>query len=162
MTDYKLCYVRGDNAYFTTASLEEQWGDDWDDAPYEHNAGRPYEYEDYRDCEPYEILHLKFELAFSQEPWSGYNNSPYAVEDINNGDTFWLSVYNEPDELYANASPSEFIDFVRRHDGMVFKPMPSPDQIKDKFDSLVSEIEGELNQHINESNSEQTEPPTVD
>lgn len=38
----RLCYVEGDWAYFTTQPLDKQWGDDWDDAPYEHNAGEPY------------------------------------------------------------------------------------------------------------------------
>jgi hypothetical protein len=38
-----LCYVDGPWAYFTTQPLREQWGDDWSDAPYEHNAGPPYE-----------------------------------------------------------------------------------------------------------------------
>ena len=38
----KLCYVEGNIAYFTTQDLDKQWGDDWDDAPYEHNAGLPY------------------------------------------------------------------------------------------------------------------------
>ena len=37
-----LCYVDGAFAYFTTRPLAEQWGDDWDDAPYEHNAETPY------------------------------------------------------------------------------------------------------------------------
>lgn len=37
-----LCYVDGNRAYFTTQPLDQQWGDDWDDAPYEHNAGTPY------------------------------------------------------------------------------------------------------------------------
>ena len=37
-----LCYVEGNWAYFTTKDLDKQWGDDWDDAPYEHNAGTPY------------------------------------------------------------------------------------------------------------------------
>ena len=36
-----LCYVDAPWAYFTTRRLSEQWGDDWDDAPYEHNAGTP-------------------------------------------------------------------------------------------------------------------------
>lgn len=40
--DFKLCYINGSTAYFTTLSLDDQWGDDWDDAPYEHNAGTPY------------------------------------------------------------------------------------------------------------------------
>lgn len=41
----RLCYVDGLDtltAFFTTRPLAEQWGDDWNDAPYEHNAGRPY------------------------------------------------------------------------------------------------------------------------
>lgn len=28
--------------YFTS-DIENQWGDDWDDRPYEHNAGKPYQ-----------------------------------------------------------------------------------------------------------------------
>lgn len=42
---FKLCYVHHNILYFTD-SFEKQWGDDWDDAPYEHNAGEPYEWED--------------------------------------------------------------------------------------------------------------------
>ena len=38
----RLCYVSGCFAYFTSKDLTEQWGDDWNDAPYEHNAGEPY------------------------------------------------------------------------------------------------------------------------
>ena len=38
-----LCYVDEPWAYFTTQDLDKQWGDDWNDAPYEHNAGTPYE-----------------------------------------------------------------------------------------------------------------------
>ncbi|OGN14800.1 MAG: hypothetical protein A3J47_00270 [Candidatus Yanofskybacteria bacterium RIFCSPHIGHO2_02_FULL_43_22] len=37
-----LCFVEGNTAYFTTQELSKQWGDDWNDAPYEHNAERPY------------------------------------------------------------------------------------------------------------------------
>lgn len=37
-----LCYVSGGKAFFTTKPLSEQWGDDWNDSPYEHNAGEPY------------------------------------------------------------------------------------------------------------------------
>lgn len=41
-TEPVLCYISKPWAYFTTQKLEDQWGDDWDDAPYEHNAGEPY------------------------------------------------------------------------------------------------------------------------
>lgn len=40
---YKLCYVYDNIAYFTTQDISKQRGDDWDDVPYEHNAGEPYE-----------------------------------------------------------------------------------------------------------------------
>ena len=41
--EYKLCYVDRNKAWFTN-NFEKQWGDDWDDAPYEHNAGLPYDH----------------------------------------------------------------------------------------------------------------------
>ena len=40
--EYKLCYVEGQKAYFTS-NFEKQWGDDWNDRPYECNAGEPYD-----------------------------------------------------------------------------------------------------------------------
>lgn len=40
--NYVLCFVKGNRAYFTRKDLDEQWGDDWDDRPYEYNAGEPY------------------------------------------------------------------------------------------------------------------------
>lgn len=30
-------------AFFTEVALADQWGDDWDDAPYEYNAEEPYD-----------------------------------------------------------------------------------------------------------------------
>lgn len=45
MKEYKLCYVEDNFAYFTN-DFENQWGDDWNDRPYEHNAGEPYEKKD--------------------------------------------------------------------------------------------------------------------
>ena len=41
--EYKLCYVDGNKAWFTN-NFEKQWGDDWNDRPYEHNAGLPYDH----------------------------------------------------------------------------------------------------------------------
>lgn len=40
--EFKLCYVEGNKAWFTD-NFENQWGDDWDDKPYEDNAGYPYD-----------------------------------------------------------------------------------------------------------------------
>ena len=49
--NYKLCFVDSEEwagdpitLYFTELDdVTEQWGDDWNDRPYEHNAGEPYE-----------------------------------------------------------------------------------------------------------------------
>ena len=41
--EYKLCYVDGNKAWFTN-NFEKQWGDDWNDRPYEYNAGLPYDH----------------------------------------------------------------------------------------------------------------------
>ena len=50
-SNYKLCYVDSSEyqaepmtLYFTELDdVTKQWGDDWDDVPYEHNSGTPYE-----------------------------------------------------------------------------------------------------------------------
>lgn len=82
-------------AYFTPASLDEQWGDDWDDAPYEHNAGIPYD-ETWvnKERKEIEILQVPFVVKsynFSLPNDFAYSgNSPFAVDDINHGAVAWI------------------------------------------------------------------------
>ena len=38
---FKLCYIDNNKAWFTD-NFEKQWGDDWNDKPYQDNAGKPY------------------------------------------------------------------------------------------------------------------------
>jgi hypothetical protein len=47
--DAVLCYIDGSWAYFTTQNLKDQWGDDWDDAPFDCNAGEPYRWREESD-----------------------------------------------------------------------------------------------------------------
>ena len=85
--------------YFTEECLDDVWGEDWDDAPYEHNAGIPNT--------PYlTLLSINVDSARS-----GYLNSPYSVEDINNGVSTWLMDEGN-NELYAGATVNEFIQFM--------------------------------------------------
>lgn len=85
----KLCYVSDsyDHDHFEvwfTNNLTKQWGDDWDDAPYEHNAGDPYDHHD--DATPVMyIVNGDYIL-----PDDGYLNSPYSVESINRRAVAWL------------------------------------------------------------------------
>lgn len=82
-------------AYFTPASMDEQWGDDWDDAPYEHNAGIPYDdlWVNGKRVE-IEILQIPFAIKsynFRLPNDMGFGgNSPFAVADINHGAVAWI------------------------------------------------------------------------
>ena len=100
---YKLCYVepRGgsedDNCnndprsilalYFTPCPIMKVWGDDWDDTPYEHNAGTPYS--EYK-CVMYKMFatdNTEFIL-----PDRGRDNSAFSVKQINANETPWIIV----------------------------------------------------------------------
>lgn len=109
---YRLCYVEDFNnsgplqLYFTPLPLDKQRGDDWDDRPYEHNAGRPYEY-DYdqpeqgveNGCGIYPEIQIKKILIEARDwkqdlvtPQTNCLNSPYSVNDINGGAIPWVTV----------------------------------------------------------------------
>lgn len=56
---------------------ECQWGDDWDDAPYEHNAGEVY------DSFVTGIMDVAFPFDYEVlEPGGSYSNSIYCKEDM--------------------------------------------------------------------------------
>lgn len=132
---FKLCYIDNDVAYFTSQNLSKQWGDDWNDAPYEHNAGTPYTPSLYyfadgreeksdkdwnKDGTPkWEIKSLLFESWKVHTPDDKYANSPYSVEDINKGKTPWLQ--SEKGELFAGATIQEFVDFIKDNKGNVYQ-----------------------------------------
>ena len=84
---YKLCYIDGNKAWFTS-NWKKQWGDDWGDRPYEHNAEEPYT--TYFENGLEHIIpqkELYFELPYwcnVSRPCDGVTNSPYSVQDINN------------------------------------------------------------------------------
>lgn len=67
-------YLEGfHTCYFTAMDIQDATGDDWDDAPYEHNAGEPNQFD---------------KVYFIQgvtTPNNEYLNSPYTVEGINRG-----------------------------------------------------------------------------
>lgn len=140
--NYVLCYVDGPWAYFTTQPLEDQWGDDWDDAPYEHNAGEPYppcwhnspygrEYRKRKNGD--ESLCKcksckkgwnpdgtpKFDiaiLAYSgglETPDTHHTNSPYSVEAINKGAVAWLNTPSYAEHKVAIPAGTTIPDFVK-------------------------------------------------
>jgi hypothetical protein len=115
---FRLCYVDdGFTAYFTTQELEKQWGDDWNDAPYEHNAGTPYT--PHATDEKWEIKKVKFEGPFLL-PCSNVANSGFSVEGINRGDIAWLRTESQGAGLMAGASIALFSTFVQQHGGKLY------------------------------------------
>lgn len=129
-------YIPGEQtlfAYFTPKPLGKQWGDDWDDAPYDCNAGRPYDDEVLEvnanrvvtKIEEYVILQVMFYLP--QDSWSvkypldyGFN-TPFCVRDINGGAVAWVYYkgknYNSCKgaiSIHAGCDPWEFMDKVNK------------------------------------------------
>lgn len=121
---YKLCYVDPDEpkAYFTS-DWEHQWGDDWDDRPYEHNAGTPYR-SYFRDGKEYNILlkEVYFEVpyAYYEMPCSNVDNSRYSVEDINAHRVPWLTI--DGHYIFAGISYTNFVKQIEELGGTIYTP----------------------------------------
>lgn len=78
-----LCYIYDSKdfkrAYFSKTM--EVWGDDWNDSPYEHNSGEPYEYE----------IKVEFTTNLYTPVDRSYGDCYYSVKRINDGEIPWLS-----------------------------------------------------------------------
>lgn len=128
--EYKLCYVEGGQAYFTTLSLTgpgcRQWGDDWNDAPYQHNAGYPYKWHPYdaeRGIEPYKLL-VAWYAGPLDTPDKAFWRKAYSVEEINQKVCPWLQSgwgAKENVRIWAAASPEKFAELVTKAGGVVGK-----------------------------------------
>lgn len=113
-----LCYYDLSHAYFTTQSLDKQWGDDWDDQPYEHNAGRPYNF-DRHDIKakrkPWEIVSIMLPDVHDSAPCFGHRNSPYCVKRINRIKPIpWFRIDDKP--IYAGTSLRQVLDLLQQSD----------------------------------------------
>ena len=127
--DLKLCFIDETKncAYFTEKEVTEQYGDDWNDVPYEHNAEPPYEY-DYNDANYYaengeyrkiKIAKVFFELPhFYSVPCTGHTNSPFSVETINKGVVAWL--WTDNFKLFAGTTLNNFIKTIQDNDGKIY------------------------------------------
>ena len=120
-----LCYVDGNAAYFTTQELKKQWGDDWNDAPYEHNAGTPYTF-DKSDAaagkDAWEISSIYWAGNFTA-PSFGVFNSKWSVDHINQGEIPWLTGTDtktgNPIMIMAGVTFPEFLSLIMAGGGAV-------------------------------------------
>lgn len=94
---YKLFYIQPNSkrpaplVCFTTGDITQEWGDDWDDAPWEHNAGTPY-YNN-ADAQYFEMRIEDGDLTSIKTPEEHFGgNSPFSVKKINSGMFPWLTV----------------------------------------------------------------------
>lgn len=154
MNDLVLCYVDEPWAWFTSQPLHEAHGDDWNDRPYEHNAGPPYEYvariDEPRGREPWEIVRVAFTPDMFATPRWNHWNSPYCVFDINAGARPWLihplgAAFGPPTQpvqmvLHAGASLPSFIAAVAEVGGDVWLP-PHVSRRLDRWREAGGEID---------------------
>lgn len=127
---FKLCYIDTNCAYFTN-DFEHQWGDDFNDAPYEHNAGEPYHsyselIEDNADLFKRIYIHLPIQIKkiYFELPYWGYLpcdrflNSPYSVEDINKKAVAWI--HTEDFNILAETTLEDFKKTIKKHGGSIY------------------------------------------
>jgi len=125
-------------AYFTPISLDEQWGDDWNDAPYEYNAETPYDdvvietiekdgIKFASKVETHDIIQIPFAVHSYNwklpKDYSFQGNSPFSVDMINSGAVAWI--YDSADgkmknmtSIMAGTTIPEFIKKIERIDKM--------------------------------------------
>ena len=111
---FRLCYVKGPWAYFFDGEPTDIWGDDWNDTPYECNAGPPYSAP---HGDPSSLAVVAWDGDFV-EPADGHFNSPFSVDDINRGIIPWLR--NKKQWIWAGTTLRDFIDLVEDCGGTVY------------------------------------------
>ena len=123
---YKLCYVDEGRCFFTPRDLDKQWGDDWNDRPYEHNAGYPYTEQKGEEVEIKKLIIEPLDFATIQEPCQGYHNSPYSVEDINSGKVPWLEIATKngyTEKIFAGISIEDFVSKMEDLPIVIYTPL---------------------------------------
>ena len=109
--EFRLCYVR-DNVLYFTDNFAYQWGDDWDDAPYQCNAGEPYGWSDNGSKYSGHIRHIGIYVGYAdiREAWG---NGSYSVEEVNKKVVPWL-YSKEAGGLMAGATMDEAVEWCRK------------------------------------------------
>lgn len=122
---YGLCFVDDSCwAYFANVPPADVWGDDWNDAPHDCNAGRPYDKEGQR------LVQVAFDGPYEVAGTDDRGRWGYlSAEDINTGRAPWLydpgygeKTYPEPkDVINAGITLQEFRKRIRAAGGQVYE-----------------------------------------
>lgn len=105
-------------------------GDDWNDSPYECNAGYPYDYwseliEDNPNIWKKKWKHhpINLKALYYETDWTEMHpcdQGHYSVEDINKGKVAWLSTSKFT--IYAGTTYKDFIKIIEDNDGIIYLP----------------------------------------
>ena len=119
--NFKLCFIKDNAAYFTTAALKNQSGDDWDDIPYECNAGEPYLWHKYSGCPEYKIKKIYYDSSDDKvliTPDYSHVNSPYSIEALNKKVYPWL--IGDGIAIFAGESLESFVQKIESINGNIY------------------------------------------
>lgn len=116
--EFKLCYVDRNcismsgvvAVFFTDQTLDKQGGDDWNDVPYEHNAGAPYVHHG----ENVKVVETDYKF---ETPDHGYLNSRYSVDMLNRGAHPWLSDHATQTYIQAGCTYEQFVSIIEQLPG---------------------------------------------
>ena len=104
-----VLYGNGFGLYLGADDCEDYWGDDWDDAPYEHNAGEVYQ--------RYRQGYVEFTFPLC----NGYFNSPFSKEDMKNRKVPCLTISTEPEiKIYFGDNIDEISKQIEEFGGFKF------------------------------------------
>ena len=94
--------------YFGLDDEYEYWGDDWDDAPYEHNAG--FVYKNYIYAIKDYAFSFDYKVLEAETDWVYNCNSPFSKEDMKNRKLPCLIIKEKKeDEYYWDYHFSKFL-----------------------------------------------------
>lgn len=97
--------------YLGNDNIKEWWGDDWNDRPYEHNAGSVYQ------KFIVETKDIKFDFDdLVIEPCDGFANSPYSKDDFRDRKAPCIIVVKKkdlPENLWEFNTFQDWLDFEK-------------------------------------------------
>ena len=142
MTEFVLCYVDEPWAWFTSAPLAEQSGDDWDAAPYELNSGPPNSWRAVDGQVLYRLCKIAYDGDFDTpcDAFPGVEGSPYSVDQINSGAVAWLrsNRYSSSPKvtIHAGTDLERFVELIHRGGGHIYMQIATTwEQLEEALES---------------------------
>lgn len=84
------------------SKYDDIWGDDWNDSPYEHNAGQVYD--EYID----KVIDIYFDfdvvILEAENDWSFSGNSPFSKQDFKEGKApIFIAYWPQKDDYWDDS-----------------------------------------------------------